>query len=178
MINTPRIMLVALPLAFSTPVSVADTTPDDASLISNARSAAPTAIANGATVKDWNDRTLQQGSNGWTCYPDLPSTPTNDPMCFDAPWTDWANAWMKKEKPQVTRVGISYMLMGGSDASNDDPFAEKPGPGKDWFKWPPHIMIIVPDPKQLEGLPTDPNNGGPWVMYKGTPYAHIMVPVK
>ena len=26
-------------------------------------------------------------------------------------------------------------------------------------------------------LPTDPNRGGPYVMWKGTPYAHIMVPV-
>jgi hypothetical protein len=30
----------------------------------------------------------------------------------------------------------------------------------------------------LASLPTDPNNGGPWVMWKGTKYAHIMVPVK
>ena len=30
----------------------------------------------------------------------------------------------------------------------------------------------------LDALPTDPNNGGPWVMWKGTKYAHIMVPVK
>jgi hypothetical protein len=30
---------------------------------------------------------------------------------------------------------------------------------------------------KLSALPTDPNNGGPWVMWKGTPYAHIMVPV-
>ena len=27
------------------------------------------------------------------------------------------------------------------------------------------------------GLSTDPKNGGPWVMWKGTPYAHIMAPV-
>ena len=38
-------------------------------------------------------------------------------------------------------------------------------------------MFIVPDTAQLEGLSTDPHNGGPYVMWKGTPYAHIMVPV-
>jgi hypothetical protein len=38
-------------------------------------------------------------------------------------------------------------------------------------------MILVPDPKMLEGISTDPQSGGPYVMYKGTPYAHIMVPV-
>ena len=32
--------------------------------------------------------------------------------------------------------------------------------------------------RQLDSLPTDPKNGGPWVMFKGTPYAHIMVPIE
>ncbi len=38
-------------------------------------------------------------------------------------------------------------------------------------------MIIVPDVEMLNGMPTDPNSGGPWVMFQGTPYAHIMIPV-
>jgi len=29
----------------------------------------------------------------------------------------------------------------------------------------------------LDAFSTDPKNGGPWVMWKGTPYAHLMVPV-
>lgn len=37
-------------------------------------------------------------------------------------------------------------------------------------------MMLTPDAAQLDALPTDPNNGGPWVMWKGTKYAHIMVP--
>ena len=41
----------------------------------------------------------------------------------------------------------------------------------------PHLMVIFPDPKMLEGISDDPNNGGPYVMWKGTPYAHVMVPV-
>jgi hypothetical protein len=38
-------------------------------------------------------------------------------------------------------------------------------------------MIIVPDPALLESLPADPNHGGAYVMWRGTPYVHIMVPV-
>jgi hypothetical protein len=38
-------------------------------------------------------------------------------------------------------------------------------------------MIIVPDTNMLQGISDDPNNGGPYVMWKGTTYAHIMVPV-
>jgi hypothetical protein len=42
---------------------------------------------------------------------------------------------------------------------------------------PPHLMVLFPDPKLLEAYSTDPGSGGPWVMWKGTPYAHLMVPV-
>lgn len=37
-------------------------------------------------------------------------------------------------------------------------------------------MIVVPDAKALEGLSTDPKDPV-YVMWKGTPYAHIMVRV-
>jgi hypothetical protein len=68
------------------------------------------------------------------------------------------------------------MLAGDSGASNSDPYATEPT--DDWVVGGPHLMIIVPDPSMLEGIPTDPENGGPWVMWKGTPYVHIMVPVR
>ena len=38
-------------------------------------------------------------------------------------------------------------------------------------------MVLPSDPKQLDAMTDDPKSGGPWVMWKGTPYAHIMVPV-
>ena len=37
-------------------------------------------------------------------------------------------------------------------------------------------MVLVPDARLREGISTDPTNGGPLVMWKGTPHAHIMVP--
>ena len=46
-----------------------------------------------------------------------------------------------------------------------------------WGHHNPHLMIVVPDVKSLEGMSTDPANGGPYVMYAGTPYAHIMAPI-
>jgi hypothetical protein len=68
------------------------------------------------------------------------------------------------------------MLAGDEGASNIDPFAEGPTDDNEWVVEGPHLMIIVP-PELLEGFPTDPDNGGPYVMWKGTPYAHLMVPV-
>jgi hypothetical protein len=38
-------------------------------------------------------------------------------------------------------------------------------------------MVIAPNTEALAGITTDPESGGPWVMWAGTPYAHIMVPV-
>jgi hypothetical protein len=37
-------------------------------------------------------------------------------------------------------------------------------------------MVLPTDRSQLDAFPTDPNTGGPWVMWKDTKYAHIMVP--
>lgn len=151
--------------------------------IANASSAGPATVSADATVMDWaaqeggEMQVLRPGANGWTCMPDIPNTPGNDPMCLDGSFIAWAGAWMSKTKPDIQGVGFGYMLQGGTDASNTDPYATEPAPGEDWVKAGPHVMMVVPNPASLESLPTDPNNGGPWVMWKGTPYAHVMMPV-
>jgi hypothetical protein len=38
-------------------------------------------------------------------------------------------------------------------------------------------MVIVPK-ELLKGVSDDPHNGGPYVMWKDTPYAHIMFPTE
>jgi hypothetical protein len=83
---------------------------------------------------------------------------------------------MAKKDPQIKTVGIGYMLLGDKGASNTDPFATGPTADNHWVVSPAHVMVLTPDSRQLDGLPTEPTNGGPWVMWKGTPYAHIMVP--
>jgi len=61
--------------------------------------------------------------------------------------------------------------------SNTDPFATAPAPDNQWVVSPGHVMVLFPDPKALDAYPADPKAGGPWVMWRGTPYAHLMVPV-
>ncbi|MGH7477576.1 MAG: hypothetical protein ACRELD_15015 [Longimicrobiales bacterium] len=151
--------------------------------IENAMSAAPPEIAEDAAVMDWPSAEgaemleLRAGTNGWTCMPDVPATPGADPMCLDEVFLSWAAAWQSRATPDVDRVGTGYMLRGGYDASNTDPFATEPGPGNEWIQTGPHVMMVVPDVAALEGMTDDPANGGPWVMWRGTPYAHIMMPV-
>ncbi|EJG0200745.1 hypothetical protein DC917_RS21715 [Vibrio parahaemolyticus] len=69
------------------------------------------------------------------------------------------------------------MLAGDGGASNTDPFAEGMTDDNQWIVEGPHLMIITPDQALLDSLPTDPSYGGSYVMWKGTPYAHIMIPV-
>lgn len=168
-----RIASIALLTAFS-PACAQQ--PDRDAVIASALTAAPPGVAAAAAVMDWEGKELRAGSNGWTCLPDVPDTPGEDPMCLDGPWMEWAHAWQTKGPVTITRVGLAYMLAGGTDASNTDPWATEPAAGEQWVHSGPHVMIIVPDVAQLEGIPTDPDNGGPWVMWKGTPYAHIMMP--
>ncbi len=151
--------------------------------IQSALEAAPSAIADGATVVDWpsapgaDSALLRQGSNEWLCLPDNPATPGPDPMCVDPTWAAWMNAYMTGTEPQVTQLGISYMLAGGSEASNVDPYATEPADGEEWFLSPPHIMLLRPDGYDPAVFSTDQTSGGPYIMWEGTPYEHLMVPV-
>jgi hypothetical protein len=105
-------------------------------------------------------------------------TEGNDPMCVDDQWLSFMNAVMTKATPHVTRVAIGYMIApGGASGSNTDPFATKATPQNEWGFDPPHLMLLVTDARELQGLPTKRQDGGPWVMWTGTPYAHVMVPV-
>jgi hypothetical protein len=149
----------------------------ESALIEEALSAAPPGLAEGATVMDWAGNTLKKGDNGWTCMPTAPHLEGTAPMCNDAVWMEWADAYLNKKDYAGGKFGVSYMLAGDEGASNIDPYAEGPTEDNQWVKEGPHLMILVSDPAQLEGMSTDPWNGGPYVMWKGTPYAHIMVPV-
>ncbi|HUT62079.1 MAG TPA: hypothetical protein VNA25_29930 [Phycisphaerae bacterium] len=172
-----NLLLAGLLLLASLPagLNAQDAPPDAKAMIKDALSATTAEMAKGATVVDWENNVLREGDNGWTCFPSPPQTNTG-PMCVDEPWLTWAAAWMNKKEVNITRLGISYMLAGDRGASNSDPYATEET--DDWFVTGPHLMIIVPDASMLEGIPTDPENGGPWVMWKGTPYVHVMVPIK
>ena len=152
--------------------------------IHSAMSAAPTAIAKNATIVDYPKEAgqplieLREGTNGWTCFPDWQSTPGKDPMCFDKMWMQWFDALSTATDPNIKQPGIAYMLQGGSDASNTDPFAMKPKEGEHWVSAPPHIMLIVPGKLDTALISTDHHSGEPWVMYAGTPYEHVMIPVE
>lgn len=163
-------------------VSAQDDTETQAK-IENAMSAAPLSVAENATIMDHEFNAdgsiviLREGTNGWTCFPDMPTTPGNDPACYDETWMQWLKAYLAGEEPNITTPGLSYMLQGSSDASNTDPFAVEPAAGEEWVSSPSHIMVILPGKLDASLFSTDPESGEPWIMFAGTPYEHIMIPV-
>lgn len=157
----------------------------DEAKIREALAAAPAGIAAEATVMDWpvdpggEFRVLREGTNGWTCLPDPPGDDANfEPMCNDAPWMGWVKAMMAGEDPVVEEVGLSWMLNADWAVSNVDPTATGPTADNEWVEGGAHMMMIVPDPAMLEHYPDDPSPDRPYVMWKGTPLVHVMIPLE
>ncbi len=157
-------------------------TPIASGPIPSAMSAAPPAVASASTIvtigADGQMQTIRAGTNGFTCMPDNPETPGPDPMCVDANAMDWAMAWIGHKPPPTDKPGVMYMLAGGTDASNTDPYAKAPTAGGDWIKTGAHLMLVGSQ-AALRGYPSGPtpDTRAPYVMWAGTPYAHLMIPV-
>lgn len=151
--------------------------------IANAMAAAPMAIAQDATILGFPAEeggemvVLREGTNQWTCMADWPASPGNDPMCIDPVWAAWNDAYAAGAEPEVTRPGIAYMLVGGSDPSNTDPMALEPAAGEEWVVSAPHIMVLAPGGFDPADFTTDHASGLPYIMWEGTPYEHLMIPV-
>jgi hypothetical protein len=171
-----KLTLSSLPvLSLLVPVSLGAQQTTQAK-IQEAMTAAPQEISGSATIMDWDQTVLRKGTNGWTCLPTPPTMTGSAPMCLDEQWLGWAHAWQTRTTPTTAGIGIAYMLQGDEGASNSDPYGTKET-SSDWVVAGPHLMLLTPDPAMLDRMTTDPDNGGPWVMWEGTPYAHVMVPV-
>jgi len=149
--------------------------------IALARSGAPGAIGKGARVMDMDNQgklvELAPGTNGFTCLPDDPSTPMADPMCADAPGFQWILDMVSKApKPTNTAPGFAYMAKGGQHYEKGGKILMANEAGAAIVDEPPHWMLFWPYSAAATGLPSLPQGkGGTYVMWDGTPYAHLMV---
>jgi len=141
--------------------------------IANALSAGPASITEHAAVIDWpanpkdgmsHGRVLRQGSNGWTCMPDLPGRPKHDPMCVDETTMKWLMATLAGKKPDIDRVGLSYMLMGESRPGLGATPSNPPKDPSQVKEVGPHIMVVLPDSAKdaLRGINQDLSNNQPF----------------
>lgn len=155
------------------------TTP--AEKIRSAMNAGPAQITANARILDWpavrggKPVELRTGTNGWVCYPRTRADVDNS-MCLDPVFQEWLDAYKAKRAPRLSGIGVAYGLGGGYTGSAKDPFATAKTPDNDWGSDPPGLMIISPDSTLYAGFPTK-RSSGVYVMFAGTPYAHLMVPV-
>ena len=153
--------------------------------------AAPSFIASGCKVMEADGTVLREGTNGWTAMPGNPrgmSDPENGwkdpheamPMVTDAQGMKWAMAFMSGKKPELDHDGWMYMLHGdmGEDNTKQLVFNKEDAAEGQWIESGPHIMLMPKDPSSLKGLTTDFNSGGPYIMFEGTGYDHVMIPLE
>ena len=139
--------------------------------------AAPPQVVKDATIvrmEGHASQTIKAGSNGFTCMVAQPGVP----MCADKNAMEWAQAW-QGHGPAPSSTGFIYMLAGDTGASNTDPYATKEAPDNHWVQTGSHVMIVGAAAKGMTGYPrdADPDPTKPYVMWPGTPYEHLMIPV-
>ena len=149
-------------------------------LVKLAESAAPMEISKDATImipgEDGKLMEAKKGTNGFTCIPDVDGLSKPDPICFDQPTGQWVNDLMSgAPKPTNTAPGVSYMAQGGWHFEKDGKILMKNEPGAKTVKEPPHWMVVWPFESKATGLPSMPGKHGTYVMWDGTPYAHLMI---
>ena len=150
-------------------------------------SAAPNFIGNFATVVSASGEVIREGTNGWTCLPFIPMPKmgfktANEaaPACADANAVAWANAYIAKAKPEIENDGWIWMKHGDTGVDNFRPYSEGDKANtkaEDWIYSGSHLMLMPKDPSSLNGVSTDFTTGAPYVMMKGTPFVHLMIPL-
>jgi hypothetical protein len=144
--------------------------------IARALAAAPSSVATGARVvgTDSGDNriVLREGTNGFTCMPGNPAVVGKPAMCMDAASMQWA-ADFKAHKPKPTNTvpGITYMLAGATQRIDSDPYDTTSSA----ITVGPHWMIMWPFDPLATGLPVTHKATGAYIMWAGSPYAHLHV---
>ena len=151
-------------------------------------SAAPSFIGDNASVIGASGKVIREGSNGWTCqsgnpspYPEKGWKSPHEAMavCHDNEGMKWMMAYMQGIKPELERDSYMWMLNGdmGEDNTKAGVFNKEDSTPGEWIESGPHLMLMPKDPKSLDGVSTDFTTGAPYVMMKGTPFVHLMIPL-
>jgi hypothetical protein len=148
----------------------------EAEKVNRALLAGPASITGDATVaeigSDGRMTILRQGTNDFTCMPGDPSGVGMPAMCADKVAMQWNSDFEHhKAKPSTTVPGIEYMLAGATQRSDSDPFDKTSPP----IPIGPHWMILWPFDPKTTGLPTVHKPTGAYIMWAGTPWAHVHI---
>jgi hypothetical protein len=102
---------------------------------------------------------------------------SNAPVCADEAGFAWLVAAISKQpKPPTSAPGIAYMAKGGLHFETPEgKIVMERGPDTKEVREPPHWMLLTPLDPAKTGIPSRPNAGGSYIMFAGTPYAHLMI---
>jgi len=151
--------------------------------------AAPSFIGNRATILDQSNDVLREGTNGWTCMPGnarpmpengWPSAHQAMPICADKEALKWMQAYLTESKPDLDHDGFMWMLHGDVGEDNSTPMVmnKADAHAEHWIESGPHLMLMPKDPATIAGHTTDFRIGSPYLMFPGSQYAHLMIPVE
>ena len=151
-------------------------------------SSAPDFIGDFATVISASGQVLSEGPHGWTCLPFIPmpkmgfkSANAAAPACADANAVAWADAYINQTTPKIENDGWIWMIHGDTGVDNFRPYSEGDKENtdpEDWIYSGSHLMLMPKDPSSMDGISTDFTTGAPYVMMKGTPFVHLMIPLE
>jgi hypothetical protein len=125
---------------------------------------------------------IREGSNGFTCVIVRPD-PFAGAICGDQNAAAWLLAMLHgaAAPPAMSAPGIAYMAEGGThfeDAQGNVLMEHELSPhaaGSHRVREQAHWMLIWPFEAATSGLPTKENATGTYIMFAGTPWAHLMV---
>lgn len=176
-------------LALATPALLAEATPE-VHQVAAAIQAAPEDLRAGATVLGYNSAgelgVLREGSNELHCLADTPGDDQFSVACYHKDLEPFmargreltAQGYKGKERHEVRWKDVNegrvkmpreprmlYVMTGkGYDASKDEVL-------EPYLRWVIYTPYATPESLGVPGTP----DSGPWLMYPGTPGAHIMV---
>ncbi|MDC0238495.1 hypothetical protein OAL49_08530 [Gammaproteobacteria bacterium] len=157
--------------------------------ISAYSTAAPDFIGKRATIMSPSNAVLRQGDNGWTCMAGnprpMPASGWDNahhamPVCADAQSMKWMQAYGGGTSPELDHDGFMWMLHGDVGEDNTTPMVMNKKDAKDpsqWIESGPHLMLMPKDPNTIANHTTDFRSGAPYVMFPGSKYAHLMIPL-
>jgi hypothetical protein len=174
--STTTILLATLP------ASVLGNKASDKIKIEYFSSACPSTLRDDCTVFDDDGvSVLREGTNGWTVLPGNPREPSGPDGTWHLPTRrlpSWIEGLLADEKPTPKRDSILYMLNGDMGDDNTKPgVLEESEAGVNWIVSGPHVMLMPKDTTSLAAYSTDFSAGDPYVMWEGSDYAHVMVPL-
>ena len=157
-----------------------------AQVVQAASAGGPDFVSRNAAIA-WIDSTgavheMRPGTNGFTCVTVVPD-PFDGPICGDQNAAGWLLAMLRNEPhpPAMSAPGIAYMARGGShyeDAQGNILMEHDQSPhaaGSRRVHEQAHWMLLWPYDAAATGLPTKENGAGTYIMWAGTPWAHLMV---